>query len=607
MEVQLKKKMEVFKQEFPSIFRSKTAADCDWLPAFYLRAFYYKDEFNARAAKDALCGEAYDGGFDAVFANPDKSENEIVIVQSKCYKHAIRAENLRGELEKIGKSLGQFQRGGMPKRAESVKEAYARAVKQCEDQESVRHAIDVITSWIPTTDRQRVVLEKVAEEYREKMRRLNVSRISIIYGDRLLEQAESWNDEKALVDYDKFKWYRKDGVLKYQNSVMVNIRASSLREVYSRRQKEVLGLNLRYHIKRNTMQKDVDNKIENTIKNCADKFWFLNNGIMIICRDVKLNRDGSLELFNYSIVNGGQTTYNIHDYWKDLDYNVNDFAVACKIVCLPEINKVAGMKFAQNIAVSANSQKPINEASLVANNREQVRLGTALSDYNIYYIRKEGDKPAFKEYKYRANIEEIGKLGLSGVLLMPMEARNKTKLMFSDPYYELMFRKEYARLFRDLLVIRDAYIAFRKEVGSRKNKPTWCRDHYEWRIVSCGLTFVLSSFVFCVRTIEHTVAWSDLKGADDDVKKYAKITSDLRRVNRFLSKEIAEGEVVCDFEPLFRKLISIIYDAYAEGDDEEMVESFLKRREVFLKYIAPRLKEFCGAKKFKEMIRAYIA
>lgn len=45
MEVQLKKKMEVFKQEFPSIFRSKTAADCDWLPAFYLRAFYYKDEF----------------------------------------------------------------------------------------------------------------------------------------------------------------------------------------------------------------------------------------------------------------------------------------------------------------------------------------------------------------------------------------------------------------------------------------------------------------------------------------------------------------------------------------------------------------------------------
>ena len=54
------------------------------------------------------------------------------------------------------------------------------------------------------------------------MRRLNVSRISIIYGDRLLEQAESWNDEKALVDYDKFKWYRKDGVLKYQNSVMVN-------------------------------------------------------------------------------------------------------------------------------------------------------------------------------------------------------------------------------------------------------------------------------------------------------------------------------------------------------------------------------------------------
>ena len=62
MEALLKKKLDVFKREFPSIFRSKTAADCDWLPAFYLRAFYFKDGFNVRAAKDALCGEAYDGG-----------------------------------------------------------------------------------------------------------------------------------------------------------------------------------------------------------------------------------------------------------------------------------------------------------------------------------------------------------------------------------------------------------------------------------------------------------------------------------------------------------------------------------------------------------------
>jgi len=604
VEAILKKKLDAFKREYPSIFRSKTAADCDWLPAFYLRAFYFKDGFNVRAAKDALCGEAYDGGFDAVFANPDRSENEVVIVQSKCYEYAIRADGLEAELRKIGTSLGQFQRGGMSKRAESVKEAYTRAVAECEDPSGVRYAIDVVTSWIPTSDRQRAVLDSVAAEYLEKLKRLNVSRISLIYGDQLLDQAEGWNEEKALVDHDVFQWYKKNGILKYQNSVMVNLRASSLREVYRRRQKEVLGLNLRYHVKRNTMQKDVDSKIENTIRSRADKFWFLNNGIMVICREVKLNRDGSLELFDYSIVNGGQTTYNINDHW--LDRNEDDFAVTCKIVCLPDLKKAPGMRFAQNIAVSANSQKPINEASLIANNREQVRLGTALADHDICYIRKEGDKPGFKEFKYRANIEDIGKLGLAGILLMPMEARNKTKLMFADPYYERIFRKEYARLFRDLLVIRDAYIAFRKEIGNRKNKPSWCRDHDEWRIASYGLTFVMSSYVFCVRTIAHDIAWGELRGTGEEPKRYAKIASDLKRVDRFLADEIAEGVRNFDFDSIFRKLISIIYDGYQasanKSDGEEMFDAFLKRREAFLKYVAPRLRKVCCEKRFKSTL-----
>jgi hypothetical protein len=115
----------------------------------------------------------------------------------------------------------------------------------------------------------------------------------------------------------------------------------------------------------------------------------------------------------------------------------------------------------------------------------------------------------------------------------------------------------------------------------------------------------MSSFVFCVRTIERNVAWSDLKGTGEETKKYAKIAGNMKRVNRFLSNEIAEEDVGYNLGPLFQTLISIIYDAYQESDDDEMVESFLKKREVFLKYIAPRLRNACGVKKFKEMIKEY--
>ena len=78
------------------------------------------------------------------------------------------------------------------------------------------------------------------------------------------------------------------------------------------------------------------------------------------------------------------------------------------------------------------------------------------------------------------------------------------------------------------------------------------------------------------------------------------------QVDRFLSDDIAEGVCTYDFNPIFRKLISIIYDAYqnsaSDNGGEEMFDAFLKRREVFLKYIAPMLRKACGEKRFRSTI-----
>ena len=607
MDVELKRKLEAFKREFPNVLRRSTAEDCDWLPALYIRAAYFKDAFTVRSAKDALCGEAYDGGFDAVFANPDLSENEVVIVQSKCYENALRADELESELQKIGKTIGRLNRCEKTRLAERTKEAFDHAVMECEDPDNVYYAIDVVTSWMPN-DRQRIRLENIRRKYEDRYKRLNVSRIDLIFGDRLLDGAESWNEEKPFVDHDVFGWYLKDGFLKYQDdSVMLNIRASSLRDVFSKRRKAVLGLNLRYHVKRNKMQKDVDDKIAQTIKCRADQFWYLNNGIMIICRDFRFGkgkRRGTLELFDYSIVNGGQTTYNINEHFSRS--NEKDFAVACKIVKVQGNRR--GREFAQEIAVSANSQKPIRPASLIANNIEQRRLGTALDDCGVYYVRKDGDRPPCKKYEYCEDIEKIGKLGLAGILLMPMEARNMIQRMFDDPYYKLIFKKGYAPLFRDLIVVRNAYDDFYKRCVRKKIKPKDFLDHGEWRIAAIGLTYVISSYAFCVRTLRNDLAWGKLKVSKDDPRACATICGALSCDVRYLSDMIVDEwwHFWNDFDTLFRKLIRIVYEAYLdcrrESEAEEDCDAFLKRREVFIRYIAPRLRNQCRMKRFKKMI-----
>jgi hypothetical protein len=63
---------------------------------------------------------------------------------------------------------------------------------------------------------------------------------------------------------------------------------------------------LREHI----VQKSVDDAIDDTIKKERENFWYYNNGITIGCNDYRI--DGyKLKLYDFSIINGAQTTTKI--------------------------------------------------------------------------------------------------------------------------------------------------------------------------------------------------------------------------------------------------------------------------------------------------------
>ena len=589
MDQALEKKFEAFKRRFPMLLTSDTAKDEDIFPAFYLHVAYFKDAFSERIANEAVCGEKGDGGIDAVFSNP-AGGSEVVIVQSKCTK-TVTPKSLKAELSKISFTLREFASRAGSRRAERVKAAFARAVDNCEDRENVCYAIDFVTCYIPESDRRRKALIDVCDSWRDKMKRQGVNRVTMVFGDHLLDMAETWNCEKEFVDKDELRWFPKHKFVRYRGSYMLNLRASSLKKVYTEHNNKVLGLNLRYHVMRNALQKDVDTKIGETICNRPDEFWYLNNGVMIVCRRMKFKKGDVLELCDYSIVNGGQTTYNIYTKLRK-----RDFAVPCKIVVVRDRKRSRGKDFAQEIAVSANSQKPIAAASLVANEDRQKRLEDALGDCQIGYLRKEGSRPAFKKYRSNETVEDIGKLGLAGILLMPMEARNKTQTMFESPFYKLIFRKEHAVVFRDLIVLRKAYIAFRKNVANYKIKPLWCHDREEWRhVVPIALTFVLSSIAFCIRMLRRSLKWNELQTCKD-AGKYASVSGNLHGMSALLRSDIAEGKIDFDFNALFQLLVHVIYDAskdFARDSDDGEVDpvAFLKSRTAFTKYIAPRLRE----------------
>jgi hypothetical protein len=241
---------------------------------------------------------------------------------------------------------------------------------------------------------------------------------------------------------------KESGKIKYKdNGILVNVRASSLKRLYEKyKDAGLFEQNFRYFVG----NKRIDNNITKSLTNKRDDFWFLNNGIIIGCSDYTDDAD-NIKLYDFSIINGCQTTTLIGEY-KGRNEG-EDFVLPCKIV-KPATSKGKNedtfYSFISDIAESSNSQKPILDRDLKSNKHEQKDLQKRL---------KEEDPPVFLEIKrgdvslrskklvsgdwQKISNDVLGQLILSFYLQQPGTARSSKKKIFADPntYNKIFFRQ----------------------------------------------------------------------------------------------------------------------------------------------------------------------
>lgn len=165
---------------------------------------------------------------------------------------------------------------------------------------------------------------------------------------------------------------------------------------------QLLARNLRYHI----AGRDIDREIDETICNNPESFWYKNNGITIVCSDFSI--DGrEVKLRDFSIINGGQTTYMIHKS-RSIDEH-NDFYLPCKIIKTEGDTEDEKNAFSLSIAKATNTQKPIKPVDLKANSPEQVRFAQSMREVGIFYQTKRGETVprAFSEAYLNSSLVEI--------------------------------------------------------------------------------------------------------------------------------------------------------------------------------------------------------
>lgn len=225
--------------------------------------------------------------------------------------------------------------------------------------------------------------------------------VSIFFAADIKQEIETSKAIKPVVERGKIQIDKKDNYLRYgDDAAIVNVSAFSIKQL----------------------------------------FWLKNNGITVICDDFWI--DGrEVHLKNFSIVNGGQTTYMLQKS-KFLDKD-RDFWLSCKIIKTSGTTETEKNSFSLEIAKAANSQKPIKPADLRANAPEQRSFAQAMRTVGIFYQTKRGEKipKQFLPAHLHTKLLDVGKLCLAAIFQLPCKSRSKPSDVYKDEYYNPIFNE----------------------------------------------------------------------------------------------------------------------------------------------------------------------
>ena len=413
-------------------------------------------------------------------------------------------------------------------------------------------------------------------------------RLEYVYGDDIEYEVYNTASAYPYVTSGELLLDRPGNVCEYENSYVVNIMASSLRNLYGlSMNRGLLAQNLRFYVE----NEEVDNAIKRSATEMPDLFWYLNNGITIACEDCIVN-GRTLSLKNFSIVNGGQTTHNI-GVLSD-DQLKKDFPICCKIIRgRPNTTSEEQEALLANVAVSSNSQKPIKKQDLIANREEHRSLKRDLANCKpdpIFYATKRGEalnKKAYPELWQATTPVEVLQMVLAFRMQHPGFARNQ-KAQSITKYHDGIFcgERPLSPLFiRDQLIIKRYLELLKAEVVKNKKIPEDPEVRIQNGLIRNGILPILAicGAIYSVYLSPATYEVYSSYYADDAV--HGLFTKTM--VNFALLKNYEKCE-----EPLLKFIQYCIvnyfvpaYKKYVEDQGQPIYSNFTKTDQNYIKFV----------------------
>ena len=478
-----------------------------------------------------------DGGIDFVYY--DDEESKVVLGQCK-YTENMKLNDIISELNKMSSTVENFKKAYTGTYNKKLKTNLQNALDRLPDESAGNVEYCIFT----TSDiNQNDVTNKLHAEnnlYSKDM--VSVYGVSEINSQikELIEKAKTVNEYKIEIDHPhNVLQYETDNV----SGIMVNMSSESLVRMYDKFKDEGLfDLNIRKYIKNKT----VDEGIKETLDKERDNFWFYNNGLTIACSEYVL--DGNkVKLYDFSIVNGGQTTNRIGNYKGS---NNDKFYLPCKIISI----KNNDQKLYSKIAEATNSQKPINPRDLKSNSPEMKMLQRWLGKEGVYLEIKRGEKKKLKNIKSIKN-DELGQLLLSFGYQQPGTARSGKRNIFENkPLYNKLYRVNYEKdpnkkeFVLDLIKLSEDYTIIEADL---KNGTTISDDE---KIVLSNAKYV----IFSLLGLSYYIVNEDYS-RDDLNNDISVLKSPDLVYSKFISNYKAD-----DYQERLKSLIEMILDSLCD-------------------------------------------
>lgn len=168
-------------------------------------------------------------------------------------------------------------------------------------------------------------------------------------------------------------------------------------------------------------------------------FWFMNNGITMVCDGFNIVRDPDaplVKITSLQIINGCQTTSSIRAAYEAGELNAD-------VMLQLKLYESKDRKFIDKVVVATNNQNAIGTRDLYANDEVQQLIQRSIEEeFDLYYERKRGEaKSANVPSTKVIDLEKAGQAYIAVFKRQPTVSRAQKYKVFSDDFYLDVFQK----------------------------------------------------------------------------------------------------------------------------------------------------------------------